>query len=226
MREEDPYTGAWTNIVPSSVVVHRSRFEVDLNRPRERAIYQKPEDAWGLNVWKSPLKKEAVEHGLMVYDHFYDQMELLFEQIQEQWGKFVVLDLHSYNFRPNGPTDLEQPKELNPDINIGTGTMDREYWSPLVDNFISGLRQFNFFGRQLDVRENMKSQGGEFGRWAHKEFPETACVISINVKKFFMNEWTGQVDHSYLEMIRAVLASTIPGLERDIAKMRAKQIAA
>ena len=53
-REEDPFTAGWTDIAESRTgTVLRSRFEVDLNRPRHLAIYLKPEDAWGLKVWKS-----------------------------------------------------------------------------------------------------------------------------------------------------------------------------
>ncbi len=48
LREEDPFTGIWTTIVGSRMVCSRSRFEVDLNRPRATAVYKKPEDAWGL----------------------------------------------------------------------------------------------------------------------------------------------------------------------------------
>ena len=52
LREEDPFTGQWTQVAPTRVVGMRSRFEVDLNRPREKAVYRTPEDAWGLTVWK------------------------------------------------------------------------------------------------------------------------------------------------------------------------------
>ena len=34
LREEDPFTGEWAEVVPTSLVARRSRFEVDLNRPR------------------------------------------------------------------------------------------------------------------------------------------------------------------------------------------------
>ncbi len=172
LREEDPYTGNWTKIAPTSVIVHRSRFEVDMNRPRDRAVYRTPQDAWGLNLWKGTLPQEDVDHALMTYDNFYDQMDLLFNQLQASWGKFVVLDLHSYNCRRSGANGPFDPQELNPDLNIGTGTMNRELWKPLVDNAISTLRQFNFFGRELDVRENVKFQGGELARWAHQKFPK------------------------------------------------------
>src|SRR2546421_6199021 len=52
--EEDPYTDQLAAVAPTSVVVHRSRFEVDLNRARERAVYRTPGDAWGLAVWRAP----------------------------------------------------------------------------------------------------------------------------------------------------------------------------
>lgn len=218
LREEDPYTGSWAGVAPSSMVVYRSRFEMDLNRPREKAVYQKPEDAWGLNLWKAPLSPEMNDQALGMYDAFYEQMDLVFLQLQKRWGKFVVLDLHSYNGRRNGPNAPWDSPELNPDFNIGTGTMNRERWSPLVDGFISDLKRFSFFGRNLDIRENVKFQGGELGRWAHKKFPESACVISVEVKKFFMNEWNGQVDHLFLDSIRAGFASTIPGLMIELGK--------
>ncbi|MGH2722338.1 MAG: hypothetical protein ACRDJO_12170 [Actinomycetota bacterium] len=60
-REEDPYSGAWAAVGDSSVVVHRSRFEVDLNRDRYHAVYERPEDAWGLHVWREPLPPEVAE---------------------------------------------------------------------------------------------------------------------------------------------------------------------
>ena len=52
LRVEDPFTGGWTTVAPTSLVARQSRFEVDFNRPREKAVYQTPEDAWGLNIWK------------------------------------------------------------------------------------------------------------------------------------------------------------------------------
>jgi len=42
LREEDPFTGRWTQLAPTRVVGTRSRFEVDLNRPREQAVYRTP----------------------------------------------------------------------------------------------------------------------------------------------------------------------------------------
>ena len=45
LREEDPHTGRWATVAPTRLVGRRSRFEVDLNRPRDKAVYRLPEDA-------------------------------------------------------------------------------------------------------------------------------------------------------------------------------------
>jgi len=46
LREEDPFTDHWVGVAKNRIVIDRSRFEVDLNRPRDKAIYVDPEDAW------------------------------------------------------------------------------------------------------------------------------------------------------------------------------------
>ncbi|NIP86404.1 MAG: N-formylglutamate amidohydrolase, partial [Planctomycetales bacterium] len=47
LREEDPFTGMWTSLAATRIIGLRSRFELDLNRPREKAVYRTPEDCWG-----------------------------------------------------------------------------------------------------------------------------------------------------------------------------------
>ena len=42
LREEDPFTEFIIRDVPNRIVVHRSRFAVDLNRSRDQAIYLRP----------------------------------------------------------------------------------------------------------------------------------------------------------------------------------------
>ena len=46
LREEDPFTAHWVTIADTQIVAWRSRFEVDLNRPRKKAVYLTPDDAW------------------------------------------------------------------------------------------------------------------------------------------------------------------------------------
>src|SRR5918993_546719 len=70
LREEDRFTDRLA-VAGTRVVVHRSRFEVDLNRPGDRAIYSRPEDAWGLSVWKRPLPLRVVARSRALYEEFY-----------------------------------------------------------------------------------------------------------------------------------------------------------
>ena len=94
LREEDPFTDSLTSVGGSAVVVHRSRFEVDLNRARDEAVYLTPDDAWGLELWRETPPAEEIERSLDLYDDFYSELVRRLDALAER-GPFVVLDLHS-----------------------------------------------------------------------------------------------------------------------------------
>ncbi len=219
LREEDPFTGQWTPICPTRIIGLHSRFEVDLNRPRDKAVYRTPEDAWGLKVWKGELPADVAERSLAGYDAFYRAMERLFSEMARQHGRFMVFDLHSYNHRRGGPDAAPDDPLANPQVNLGTGSMDRRFWAPLVDHFIADLRAFPFPGGGLDVRENVKFRGARFSGWVHETFPRTGCSIAIEFKKFYMNEWTGQPDPALLAAVGDALRSTVPGVTSELERM-------
>ncbi|WP_174823297.1 N-formylglutamate amidohydrolase [Ruegeria arenilitoris] len=215
-REEDPYADYWATACPTRLLVDRSRFEVDLNRPRDLAVYQTPEQAWGLHVWREPLGKRTVERSLAEYDAFYDALARDLEQVEQQHGTFVILDLHTYNHRRDGPDVSPAENLTNPEINVGTGTMkDRDLWAPLIDRFMSDIDSVPFLGRKLDVRENVKFKGGWFPEFVHQRFPETGCVLSVEVKKFFMNEWTGFADREAISELYRLFRYASAGLLQE-----------
>lgn len=216
LREEDPYTDGWADIAPTRVTVQRSRFEVDLNRPRDAAVYVTPEQAWGLQVWREPLPDEAVERSLAQHDAFYAMLHRVLSQAQRRHGRFVVYDLHSYNHRRGGPGAGAEDPEANPEINVGTGTMDRDRWSGVVDRFIADLRAHEVDGRRLDVRENVKFQGGYLPTWVHETFPDSGCALAIEVKKFFMDEHTGELDQVQHKAVHRAVEATVPGILEEL----------
>lgn len=222
LREEDPYTGSWTKISHSTVVVKASRFQVDLNRPRDRAVYINPEDAWGLNVWNRRPPDDMIARSLEEYDNFYAEVKKFLTEIERQYKKFIVFDLHTYNHLRDGADGQPADPSLNPEVNIGTGTMDRDYWAPVVDRFMSDLRSFDFLGRKLDVRENIKFKGGQFSRWVHENFPRSGCSIAIEFKKFFMNEWTGELDMEHSIAIKNSLASVAVGVMDELKSFKSQ----
>ncbi len=220
LREEDPYTGSWVDVAETQIVALRSRFEVDLNRPREKAVYVMPDDCWGLDVWKEKPADEIIQRSLEEYDAYYSQIKKVFTETQEKHGKFCLYDIHSYNHKRNGADSEPESPQENPEVNIGTGTLDREKWGSLIDRFINDLRKFDFLGRKLDVRENVKFKGGNQVKWLHENFAENGCGLAIEFKKFWMNEWTGQEDEKMVKAIHEALASTVPGVLEELKKMQ------
>src|SRR5437764_14872286 len=147
--EEDPYTDQLTAVASTSVVVHRSRFEVDLNRTRDRAVYRTPGDAWGLTVWRSPLPEALRQRSLRLHDRFYADVAALLARAGGGGRPFLVLDLHSYNHRRGGPGAPPGDPAGNPEINLGTGSLDRERWGGLGERFAADLRTVEVGGRPL-----------------------------------------------------------------------------
>jgi len=211
--EEDPYTGRIAQVAPTHLIAKRSRFEVDLNRPRDRAVYRCPEDAWGLEVWRGVPPDAMIQRSLADYDAFYAELERVLREKQRRYRRFVVLDIHSYNHQRDGK--LADPA-LNPEINVGTGSVDRTMWGALVERFCFDLIAGSPEGRTLDVRENVKFQGGHMSRWIHETFPESGCALAIELKKTFMDERTGVVDDARLSDLTRAIARTLPGLVESL----------
>ena len=222
LREEDPFTGKWLSISKNTITTETSRFEVDLNRPREKAVYLKPEDSWGLKVWKEQIPDELYKGSLKKYSEFYSQLEKEINNHLKHNKIIVVYDLHSYNYKRNGASKPPEPDEQNPEINLGTGTLNRERWAPMVDRFIEETKKYNFMGRTLDIRENIKFRGGYFPRWIHEKFPSNVCSLSIEFRKFFMDEWTGEPYNDVIEEIKKLLEHTTYGVLEEINKMNNK----
>jgi hypothetical protein len=219
LREEDPFTEFAIRDVPNRIACHRSRFEVDLNRPRGEAVYLSPDQAWGLAVWDDPPPPEMVARSLRMHDHYYRMLCTVLGGLEEQFGRFVVIDVHSYNHRRAGPDAAPADEKVAPQVNIGTSSMDRGRWAHVVEPFMDRLRDFAFRGRRMDVRENVAFQGrGEQTAFVHREFPETGCAIALEFKKFFMDEWTGRPDREALLAVRAMVRSTLPLLEAIVPK--------
>ncbi len=208
LREEDPYTAIWTNFSDNRIIVHHSRFEADVNRPRDKAVYQIPEDAWGLKVWKGKLSPEILERSLNVYDDFYQGVKIYFDELFSQNRKIIVYDIHSYNYRRDGMEIEANPIE-NPEINLGTINMDRDLWHPVVETLMESLQTFNYEGRNLDVRENIKFKGGYFGKWLFEQYGKAICPISIEFKKFFMDEHSGRGFDDKINLLSDLIDSSI-----------------
>ncbi len=209
LREEDPFTAQAIVDVATHIIVHRSRFEFDLNRGADGAVYETPDQCWGLNVWEDTPSPALVAESLAIHAAYYRMLGHLLDDVAAQHARFVLLDVHSYNHRRDGPDGAAIDPDKAPDVNIGTFSMPREQWAFLVDPLMEAMRGFDFNGRRLDVRENIAFEGkGEQTRFVHEVYPGRGCAIALEFKKFFMDEWSGAPDPAELAAIRRFMAFT------------------
>jgi N-formylglutamate deformylase len=219
LREEDPHTDEIGALIPARVVVHRSRFEVDLNRRREAAVYRRPEEAWGLEILRDPPLDEAlVAASLDIYDAFYAELGRHLDAVAER-GRFVVFDIHSYNHRRDGADAAEAPGAENPEVNVGTGSLDRRRFGPVVDAFIASLLRVRTSAGPLDVRENVRFRGGHLAAWTHARYPDRGIVLALEFKKTFMDEWSDEFDGARVGELARGLADTVPSVEESLREV-------
>lgn len=221
LYEEDPFTGYLADIVETSLVGLHSRFEIDLNREKKQSIYMKPDQAWGLEVWKEIPPGNLLSRSYQAYDDFYAQAESLIAGKIRTYGYAIVYDLHSYNHQREGKP---APREQNPDINIGYNGLDRGFWAQVIDAFAHTLKDTAVGERPLDVRENIKFRGGHFTTWINTGFENRACAFAIEVKKIFMDEQTGEVNEQVLTEIKKALEATIPEVIKQASLLFKKAI--
>lgn len=221
LRDEDPLTGMLTTVGDVQLRVHTSRFEVDLNRPRNLAVYTDPADAWGLEVWNQALPQSEVDRSLAIHDHFYRTFATLIESLIARWGRVVLLDIHSYNHRRDGPLAAPADAAGNPDIDLGMTTFDDSRFGSLGARFSQALRSVPLRGGLPDVRDNVRYDGGgHFPEWVYRNYGDAVCSISLEYKKVFMDEWTAQADIAAIEDLRAGLRHAVDAIRPELDACR------
>lgn len=213
-RDEDPLTGMLTSAGDVRLRVRSSRFQVDLNRPRDKALSDDPADTWGIRFWNGRLPDEELALAHAEHDRFYAMVTELIDAQVARWGSALLIDIHSYNHRRDGAEAEPADPDGNPDIELGITTLDPDRWGDTARRFAEALRRTCVLGRPPDVRANVRyPTGGHFPEWVYANWGDKVCTISPEYKKIHMDEWTGQVDIQALEDFRN-------GMERAVAEVR------
>ncbi|CAN5824264.1 N-formylglutamate amidohydrolase [soil metagenome] len=207
-REEDPHTDELAAVVGSHVIVHRSRFEVDLNRDRSSAVYVEPEDAWGLDLWAPALERPVIERSRALHDAFYRRLGDTLDSLVRDHGGFVLYDVHSYNHRRHGPDSRPADPRTDPVVNLGTGSMPAK-WRPVAEAFLDAMTLIDAGGVAIDARENVKFRGRYMAEFVHDRYGQVGCALAVEFKKTFMNEWTGEVFPGLFDDMKRSLAATV-----------------
>ena len=228
MREEDPFTDRFIRDKDNHVVQLTSRFEYDLNRSRERAVYQKPSDCWELPIYpEDSLSNCEIDVALEKYDKFYRDLDTIIESFISKHNKIIIWDIHSYNHRRNGQNSDFDNNDENPEIILGTN--DYKYmskdWKPLIDKIEHSLKSQAFHGEfknrsisrdSLDVRQNVKFPGGYLSQHINRKYPDNACCIAVEFKKIWMDEWSQEIDEACLSLLKDVFNNTCDDIRNTL----------
>jgi hypothetical protein len=83
---------------------------------------------------------------------------------------------------------------------------------------MESMRENTLDGVELDVRENIRFEGRQVARWVHDNYGETSCALAIEIKKVFMDEWTGEVDRDRLRQLGDALTGSVDPVRRAWAR--------
>ena len=189
--EEDPETKNMVISHPIVIAGMDSRFEYDLNRAPETAIYL---DAWGKQLWRNPLPEAMKQKSLQKHANFYKVVHALVSKIEEKFGICLVYDMHSYNWKR---WDREVPT-----WNLGTANVNNQRFGESIEAWRQVLSQ-------LQLPNNIKStskindtfQGnGYFLKYITNNFKNT-LVLATEIAKVYCDEYN-QI--TYPEVVEAV----------------------
>lgn len=198
--EEDPCTKKMVQSHPIVIAGCDSRFEYDLNRAPETAIYT---DAWGKQLWRNPLPAAEKEVSLKKHDSFYEVVHALVEKIESLYGKALVFDMHSYNWKR-----WDRPV---PTWNLGTANINNERFGDLAASWSHRLGSLNLpNGIESTSKINDTFQGnGYFLKYITQNFKNT-LVLATEIAKVYCDEYEGIL---YPEVVRSLeehLKESIP----------------
>ena len=189
--EEDPCTKEMVQSHPVVIAGCDSRFEYDLNRGPDSAIY---EDAWGKQLWRDPLPGDEKEHSLRKHNAFYQVTHALMSKIEAKYGRAIVFDMHSYNWKR---WDREVPV-----WNLGTTNIDSTRFGGVVESWRNKLTEMNLpngLNSTAGINDTFYGKG-YFLKYITDHFQNT-LVLATEIAKVYCDEHSGII---YPEVVRSV----------------------
>jgi len=189
--EEDPETKNMVQSHPIVIAGMDSRFEYDLNRDPETAIYK---DAWGKQLWKEKLPEDMKTKSLDKHFHFYQVVHALMKKLEAKFGVCVIYDMHSYNWKR---WDREVPT-----WNLGTSNIDNNRFGESVEAWRKSLSEMQLpNGIQSTSKINDTFQGnGYFLKYITNTFKNT-LVLATEIAKVYCDELDYRM---YPEVVAAI----------------------
>ena len=177
--EEDPETKNMIASHPIVIAGCDSRFEYDLNRAPEDAVFV---TAWGKQLWKTPLQEAQKQKSLAKHEAFYKVVHTLIKTIETKHKVAIVYDMHSYNWQR---WDREVPT-----WNLGTSNVDNERFGPEIEAWRQSLSE-------MQLPNDIKSTAlindtffgnGYFLKYITNSFKNT-LVLATEIAKVYCDEY-------------------------------------
>lgn len=198
--EEDPETENMVKHHPIVISGLDSRFEYDLNRDPDNAIY---DDAWGKKLWKEPLSEDEKLRSLKKHQNFYKVVHALIKMLEQKFGCSIVYDMHSYNWKR---WDREVPT-----WNLGTSNIDSKRYKNSIEDWRKDLSEIKLpNGIPTTAKVNDTFQGnGYFLKFITNNFNNT-LVLATEVAKIYCDEEDQVLYPEVVTAIRKGLKTRLP----------------
>ena len=198
--EEDPETKCMIDTQPIVLAGLDSRFEYDLNRPPEEAVF---ETAWGKQLWNTPLPLELKQKSLNKHRNFYRGVHALIAQLESKFVNCVVYDMHSYNWQR---WDREVPT-----WNLGTTNIDNDRFGNMVEVWRKSLSEMKL---PNNIKSNAKINDTFFGngyflKYITANFKNT-LVLATEIAKVYCDEYLQIIYPEVVESVRKAMEIKIP----------------
>jgi hypothetical protein len=189
--EEDPETKNMVMSHPILIAGCDSRFEYDLNRDPENAVF---DTAWGKQLWKNPLPETEKTKSLQKHTNFYKVIYALISKLEDKFGVCIVYDMHSYNWKR---WDREVPT-----WNLGTSNIDNKRFGEYVESWRQTLESIKLPNniKQTAKINNTFQGNGYFLKFITNNFTNT-LVLATEIAKVYCDEYK-QIN--YPEVVAAV----------------------
>ncbi len=208
-QEEDPETANFVSSLPIVISANDSRYEYDLNRNEESAIYY---EAWGKQVWEKALTKEEKEISIQKHRNFYDVVYTLIQKLESKFNSVIVYDIHSYNYKRH--------KFSAPVFNLGTEKIDTKKYVRFVNYWLKELRKIELPGIENTTEENGVFKGnGYLLEFISTQFQNT-LVFATEIKKIYCNEESGEIYPLVIEELTEQFKKAIINTSAYFAKQK------
>ncbi|MDG1572879.1 N-formylglutamate amidohydrolase [Robiginitalea sp. M366] len=198
--EEDPCTLSMVSGHPIVISGCDSRFEYDLNRPPDTAVY---EDAWGKPLWKQRLPQKEKDRSLEKHHRFYEVVHALVETLEALHGAVLVVDMHSYNWKR-----WDRPV---PTWNLGTHNIDNQRFGGVMEAWRSRLADIRLphdIPPTALINDTFYGNG-YFLKYITGHFDHT-LVMATEIAKVYCDESSGVIYPEVVASVRRQLKELIP----------------